>query len=95
VYYPLEVEPYTPAYHFEGGKNETKFRTKLKIACQLVKKRLVTMDIPFRAVVAGSFYGEDRQFKRSLGELGVGYVLSLKPATNVTGIATVRSPILG
>jgi len=34
--------------------------------------------IPFRAVVADSFYGEDRGFKRSLEELGVAYVLSFK-----------------
>ncbi|MCA1718740.1 MAG: IS701 family transposase [Actinobacteria bacterium] len=77
VYYPLEVEPYTPAHHFEGGKNDPKFRTKLKIACQLVE-RSVAMGLSFRAVVADSFYGEDREFKRSLGKLGVGYVLSLK-----------------
>jgi SRSO17 transposase len=29
VYYPLEVEPYTPKHHFEGGKAEPAFRTKL------------------------------------------------------------------
>jgi len=77
AYYPLEVEPYTPAHHFEGGKNDPEFRTKLKIARQLVG-RSVQMGVPFRAVVADSFYGEDRGFKRSLGELGVAYVLSLK-----------------
>jgi hypothetical protein len=36
--------------------------------------------IPFRAVVADSFYGEDEAFKQSLSELGVGYVLALKPS---------------
>jgi hypothetical protein len=77
VYYPLEVEPYTPAHHFGGGKHDPEFRTKLKIACRLVE-RSVAMGVPFRAVVADSFYGEDRGFKRSLEELGVGYVLSLK-----------------
>jgi SRSO17 transposase len=77
VYYPLVFEPYTPAHHFEGGKNDPEFRAKLKIACQLVE-RSVAMDVPFRAVVADSFYGEDREFKRSLGQLGVGYVLALK-----------------
>jgi SRSO17 transposase len=77
VYYPLAVEPYTPAHHFEGGKNDPRFRTKLKIAQRLVE-RSVEMGVPFRAVVADSFYGEDRGFKRSLGELGAGYVLSLK-----------------
>jgi SRSO17 transposase len=28
LYYPLEVEPYTPAHHFEGGKQDPEFRTK-------------------------------------------------------------------
>ncbi len=77
TYFPLEVEPYTPAHHFAGKKNDPRFRTKLKIAEELVG-RSVAMGVPFRAVVADSFYGEDRGFKRSLGELGVGYVLALK-----------------
>jgi SRSO17 transposase len=77
VYYPLEFEPYTPSHHFEGGKEDPKFRTKLKIACQLVE-RSVAMGVGFRAVVADCFYGEDRGFKRALGKLGVGYVLALK-----------------
>jgi SRSO17 transposase len=77
MYYPLEVEPYTPAHHFEGGKNDPKFRTKLKIACQLAE-RSVERELRFRAVVADSFYGEDRQVKRALVKLGVGYVLALK-----------------
>ena len=34
VYYPLEVEPYTPSHHFGGGKNDPRFRTKLKIASE-------------------------------------------------------------
>lgn len=34
--------------------------------------------IPFRAVVADSFYAEDWGFKSALEELGVGYVLALK-----------------
>jgi SRSO17 transposase len=77
MYYPLEVELYTPAHHFEGGKNHPKFRTKLKIAKELVEQA-VENSITFRAVVADSFYGENRQLKRSLGELGVGYVPALK-----------------
>jgi SRSO17 transposase len=77
VYYPVSFEPYTPSHHFEGGKNDPRFRTKLKMASELVELA-VEEGIPFRAVVADSFYGEDRGFKRSLGELGVGYVLALK-----------------
>ena len=79
VYYPLEVEPYTPSHHFGGGKDDPRLRTKLKIASGLVE-RSVAMGIPFRAVVANAFYGEDRGFKRSLSleGSGVGYVLALK-----------------
>jgi SRSO17 transposase len=77
VYWPVDFEPYTPSHHFGGGKTDPAFRTKLKIACQLVEKA-VGRGIPFRAVVADSFYGEDRGFKRSLERLGVAYVLSLK-----------------
>ena len=39
VYWPMDFEPYTPAHHFEGGKNDPKFRTKLKIASELVELR--------------------------------------------------------
>jgi SRSO17 transposase len=27
VYYPVDLEPYTPAHHFEGGKQDPAFRT--------------------------------------------------------------------
>jgi hypothetical protein len=79
LYWPVDFEPYTPAHHFEGGKKNPAFRTKLKIAKELVE-RAVEVGMPFRAVVADSFYGEDEDFKQSLGELGVGYVLALKPS---------------
>ncbi len=77
VYYPLEVDPYTPAHHFEQGKADPAFRTKLKIAHQLVE-RSVQAGVPFKAVVADSFYGEDEEFKMALDSLDAGYVLSLK-----------------
>lgn len=77
VYWPVAFEPYTPSHHFRGGKNDPQFRTKLKIASELVEEA-VGRGIPFRAVVADSFYGEDRGFKRSLEALGVGYAFSLK-----------------
>ena len=79
VYYPVDVEPYTPAHHFPQGKQDPQFRTKLKLAVELVR-RAVQAHIPFRAVVADSFYGEDRGVKGGLRELGVGYVLALKPS---------------
>ena len=59
VYYPLEVEPYTPKHHLEGGRSDPRFRTNLKIAQQLVERSVET-GVPFRAVVADSFYSEER-----------------------------------
>ena len=79
IYYPVDLEPYTPAHHFEGGKNDPHFRTKLKIASELVELA-IGRSIPFRAVVADSFYGEDWGLKGALEELGAGYVLALKPS---------------
>jgi SRSO17 transposase len=79
VYYPVDFEPYTPAHHFEKGKKDPQFRTKLKIAVELVR-RAVQANIPFRAVVADSFYGEDDGVKQGLRALGVGYVVALKPS---------------
>src|SRR5215217_5275917 len=73
VYWPMDFEPYTPSHHFEGGKNDPAFRTKLKIASELVEMA-VGRGSPFRAVVADSFYGEDEGFKRKLSDLlGAGY----------------------
>lgn len=77
VYYPLEVEFYTPADHFERGKADPAFRTKLEIARQLVE-RSVRSGLPFGAVVADPFCGEDEEFRTALDGLGAGYVLSLK-----------------
>jgi SRSO17 transposase len=79
VYWPIAFEPYTPAHHFEGGKEDPKFRTKLKIARELVE-HAVEEGIPFRALVADSFYGEDEDLKWALREMNIGYVLALKPS---------------
>lgn len=79
VYYPVEVEPYTPESYFEKGKNDPAFRTKLKIALQLVQQA-VEQGWPLRAVVADNFYGEDRGLKSGLRKLNVPYVMALKPS---------------
>lgn len=79
VYYPLEVEPYTPESYFAEGKNDPAFRTKPKIALQLVSQA-VEQKWPFRAVVADSLYGEDRGLRAGLRQLQVPYVLALNPA---------------
>ncbi len=77
VYYPLHVEPYTPAHHFQNGRADAQFRTKLAIAQELIT-RAVQAGIPFRAVVADCFYGEDHGVQQEIRELGRGYVLALK-----------------
>src|SRR5918993_2653261 len=59
LYWPLDLEPYTPAHHFEGGKQDPAFRTKLKIASQLVELA-VERNMPFRAVVAGQGWEGER-----------------------------------
>ena len=81
VYYPVDFEPYTPAHHFEKGEKDPGFRTKLKIALQLVN-RAMEVGIPFRAVVADSFYGEDLGLRNGLRALQKAYVLALKPSHN-------------
>lgn len=79
VYYPVDVEPYTPAHHFAQGERDPAFRTKLKLAVDLVRRAL-SAGFTFRAVVADSFYGEDRGVRQGLRDLKVGYVLALKPS---------------
>src|SRR5207247_365026 len=55
------------------------FRTKLVLARQLVE-RAIGEGLPFRAMVADSFYGEDRTLRQELRTLGVPYVMALKPS---------------
>jgi hypothetical protein len=55
------------------------YRTKPQIALDLVQQA-VAAGIPFRAVVADCFYGENEGFTTGLAHLGVGYVLALRPS---------------
>ena len=79
LYYPLEVEPYTPEHHFEGGKKDPEFRTKPQIAWELVERAL-EMELPFRAVVADSLYGENIDFCETLLEENIPFVMALGPS---------------
>ena len=79
LYYPVEVEPYTPAHHFKGGKDDPEFRTKPQIALELVE-RAVQMKIPFQAVVADILYGTHLEFRRALESRHIPYVLAVKPS---------------
>jgi hypothetical protein len=79
VYWPLAVEPFTPKQHFATGMSDPAYRTKPQIAVKLVEQA-VADEVPFRAVVADSFYGENETFRTGLVRLGVGYVLALRPS---------------
>jgi SRSO17 transposase len=78
VYYPLHVEPYTPARRLPRGQADPAFRTKPQLAVQLVAAA-VAAGVPFRAVVADSFYGDSLAFEEGLWEAGLPFVLALKP----------------
>jgi SRSO17 transposase len=78
VYYPLHVEPYTPAKRLEKGRSDRAFRTKPHIAVELVE-RARAASIPFRAVVADCLYGENADFEGAMWKAKVPYVLSLRP----------------
>lgn len=80
VYYPIDVEPYTPAHHFEQRQADPAFRTKLQLAVELAK-RAKDAGIPFRAVVADAFYGKEYAVQQGLTDLGLGYVLALPPSS--------------
>ncbi len=79
VYYPLDVEPYTPAHWFARGKSDPAFRTKPQIALALVLQE-VAAGTPFRAVVADCFYGDHDAFRLGLHQRNIGYVLALQPS---------------
>jgi len=78
AYHPLDVEPYTPAKRLSRGNSDPAFRTKPKIAAELVE-RAREASIPFRAVVADCLYGENPSFQSALWKAKVPYVLSLRP----------------
>jgi SRSO17 transposase len=79
VYYPLQVQPYTPAPRLPLGKRDPAFRTKPQIAVELVDAALEA-GVLFRAVVADCFYGDNLAFEETLGAAGLPYVLAVKPS---------------
>ena len=78
LYYPLHAEPFTPACRLPGGQRDPAFRTKPRIAAELVAAALAA-GVPFRAVVADCGYG-DTSFRDGLWEARLPYVLALKPS---------------
>jgi SRSO17 transposase len=79
VYWPLTVEPFTPKSHSPRGMSDPADRTKPQIAVELVQQA-VADGLPFRAVVADSFSGENETVRTGFVQLGVGSVLALRPS---------------
>jgi hypothetical protein len=78
-YYPLHLTPYTPAKRLPKGKTDPAFQTKPPIAGDLLPQAQAA-GVPFRAVVADSFYGDNLEFEETLRAAGVPYVLAVKPS---------------
>jgi SRSO17 transposase len=77
-YWPLHVVPYTPASRLPRGKTDPGFRTKPRLAAELVAAAQEA-GVPFRAVVADCFDGDNDGFVEALGRAGVAFVLALRP----------------
>jgi len=77
VYSPLHAQPYTPAHHFPKGKNDPGFRTKPQLAATLAL-RAREAGFCCRAVVADCGYGDHEEFRHTLREAGLPYVMALK-----------------
>jgi SRSO17 transposase len=82
VYYPLHVQPYTPAKRLPRGKQDPAFRTKPEIARALVDAAL-EQGVTFRAVVTDCGYGDHLEFQETLAAAQLPYVLALKPSSGV------------
>src|SRR6266487_3092956 len=77
-YWPAHAVPYTPASRLPRGKTDPGFRTKPRLAADLVQAAQQAK-IPFRAVVADCLDGDNTGFVEALGRTGVAFVLALKP----------------
>jgi hypothetical protein len=82
VYYPLHVQPYTPADRLADGKKDPAFRTKPQIAVELVRAARQA-GFSFRAVVADCTYGENPTFEAALWATGLPFVVGLKPSKGI------------
>jgi hypothetical protein len=66
-YYPLHAAPYTPAVRLADGQHDAAFHTKPHIALDLVEQAQAA-GIPFCAIVADCFYGDNQALEKALLE---------------------------
>ena len=64
-YYPLHVMHYTPQNRLAAGPQNPAFRTKPQIALSLMEQAQ-SGGIPFRAIVADCFYGDNKALEAAL-----------------------------
>jgi SRSO17 transposase len=75
VHYPLHVAPYTLVSRFAAGAKDPRFRTKPQIAIALIEQARAA-GIPFRAIVADCFYGDNMELEGLLMQRRIPYVLA-------------------
>jgi DDE superfamily endonuclease len=78
VYWPVHVQPYTPAGRLAKGTRDPDFRTKPQLAAELVAAARQA-GIGFQAVVADCLDGDNEGFCAALDRARVAYVLAVKP----------------
>jgi SRSO17 transposase len=76
------VLPYTAAERLAGGKKNPAFASKPQLAQRLIEQARAA-HIPFRAVVADSFYGEHHALTQWLRKQNIPFVLALKPSHEI------------
>ena len=86
ISYPLHVRPYTPAGRLPQGKRDPAFRTKPRLAVELVDAAL-DAGVRFRAVVADCLYGANAAFEAALWTAHLPFVLDLRPSRGTWGPA--------
>ena len=79
VYYPVDFEPYTPHITSRRQRRTPRFRTKLKIASQLVELAM-GRGHPFQGGGGRLVLRRGLGLQRSSGGARYGYVLALKPS---------------
>jgi SRSO17 transposase len=83
-YYPLHVMPYTPEKRLAKGKQDPAFRTKPQIALDLVE-RAQAAGVPFCAIVADCFYGDNNALEGALLKRRLPHVLARRGAVGRGG----------
>jgi len=81
-HWPVQLTPYVPDTWLTQGKQDPGFHTKLELGLALVEQA-VALGIPFRVVVADSWFGRNLGFLKTLEARGRPYVVDLPPSQRV------------